>query len=109
MSLAGSDCLCIIDREAVPNELKAIFDEHRSYDKSFDSSVSCFKAPNVDQPVVYAPVSELTDYDDVRSYQAAAKKSMEKVLKVGISLFYFYSFSIPEIKKKIIAFFGENV
>lgn len=88
MSLAGNDCLCIIDRNAVPNELKATFEEHRKFDKSFDSSISCFKVPNVDQPVVYAPVSELTDYDDVRSYQEAAKRSMEKVLKVGFFFLY---------------------
>ncbi|KAH8383829.1 hypothetical protein KR009_010724, partial [Drosophila setifemur] len=83
MNRTGSDCLCIIDRDAVPNELKAAFEEHRSFDKSFDSSISCFKAPNVELPVVYAPVPELTDYDDVRSYQEAAKKSIQKVLKAG--------------------------
>lgn len=97
MSLAGNDCLCIIDRNAVPNELKATFEEHRKFDKSFDSSISCFKVPNVDQPVVYAPVSELTDYDDVRSYQEAAKRSMEKVLKVG----FFFLYILCELWKKM--------
>ncbi|KAH8361882.1 hypothetical protein KR200_006266, partial [Drosophila serrata] len=96
MSRTGSDCLCIIDREAVPNELKDTFEQHRCFDKSFDSSISCFKAPNVDQPVVYAPVPELTDYDDVRSYQAAAKKSMQKVLKAGFQTPLLY---VPKVKR----------
>ncbi|KAH8347253.1 hypothetical protein KR059_007260 [Drosophila kikkawai] len=96
MSRAGSDCLCIIDREAVPNELKEAFEQHRCFDKSFDSSISCFKAPNVDQPVVYAPVPELTDYDDVRSYQAAAKNSIQKVLKAG---FQTPLLIVPKVKR----------
>ncbi|KAH8326057.1 hypothetical protein KR067_000189 [Drosophila pandora] len=96
VSRTNSDCLCIIDRDAVPSELKDTFEEHRCFDKSFDSSISCFKAANIDQPVVYAPVPELTDYDDVRSYQEAAKKSMQKALKAGFQTPLLF---VPKVKR----------
>ncbi|XP_068153264.1 putative aminopeptidase W07G4.4 [Drosophila tropicalis] len=83
MMRSGSDVLCIIDRATLPEELRETFEEHRSFDKSFDSSVSCFKAPSLGIPVIYSPVPKLTDYDDVRSYQKAAKESIQKAIKAG--------------------------
>ncbi|XP_034486469.1 putative aminopeptidase W07G4.4 [Drosophila innubila] len=79
---SGHDVLCIIDR-AVPAELADTFEEHRSYDKAFDSVVSCFKSPRLDLPVIYAPVAELTDYADVRCYQKAAAQSLQRAIKSG--------------------------
>ncbi|XP_030369864.1 putative aminopeptidase W07G4.4 [Scaptodrosophila lebanonensis] len=79
---SGCDVLCVIDRK-VPAELAAQFNELRSFDKGFDSSVSCFKSEKLDIPVVYAPVPELTDYDDVRSYQKAARESLKRAIKGG--------------------------
>ncbi|SPP80181.1 putative aminopeptidase W07G4.4 [Drosophila guanche] len=96
MKGSGTDCLCVIDQEVLPSELKATFEEHRSFDKSFDSSISCFRATNVEQPVVYAPVGDLNDYDDVRSYQEAAKKSMQKVLKAGFNTPLLF---VPKVKR----------
>ncbi|XP_034663411.1 putative aminopeptidase W07G4.4 [Drosophila subobscura] len=96
MKGSGTDCLCVIDQAVLPSELKATFEEHRSFDKSFDSSISCFRATNVEQPVVYAPVGDLNDYDDVRSYQEAAKKSMQKVLKAGFNTPLLF---VPKVKR----------
>ncbi|XP_023163615.1 putative aminopeptidase W07G4.4 [Drosophila hydei] len=82
LAKSGHDVLCVIDR-AVPAELADIFEEHRSFDKAFDSVVSCFKSANLDLPVIYAPVEELTDYADVRSYQKAAAQSLQRAIKAG--------------------------
>lgn len=78
---SSCDVLCIIDRQ-VPPELVEQFGEFRSFDKAFDSVVSCFKSPKLDLPIVYSPVQELTDYHDVRTYQKAAAKSLERAIKV---------------------------
>lgn len=80
---SGSDVLCVIDR-SVPAELAETFEEHRCFDKGFDSHISCFKSPSLDLPVIYAPVSELTDYDDVRCYQKAAAQSLKRAIKVSL-------------------------
>ncbi|XP_011203479.2 putative aminopeptidase W07G4.4 isoform X2 [Bactrocera dorsalis] len=79
---SSCDVLCIIDRQ-VPPELVEQFGEFRSFDKAFDSVVSCFKSPKLDLPIVYSPVQELTDYHDVRTYQKAAAKSLERAIKAG--------------------------
>lgn len=75
--------LCVIDR-SVPAELAETFEEHRCFDKGFDSHISCFKSPSLDLPVIYAPVSELTDYADVRCYQKAAAQSLQRAIKVSL-------------------------
>ncbi|KAH8407245.1 hypothetical protein KR222_011121, partial [Zaprionus bogoriensis] len=82
LAKSGSDVLCVIDR-AVPAELVDTFEEHRCFDKAFDSVVSCFKSSRLDLPVIYAPVSELTDYADVRCYQKAAAQSLQRAIKAG--------------------------
>ncbi|XP_054735193.1 putative aminopeptidase W07G4.4 isoform X1 [Anastrepha obliqua] len=76
------DVVCIIDRQ-VPTELAELFNEFRTFDQAFDSVVSCFKSHKLDLPIVYSPVQELTDYHDVRTYQKAAAKSMERAIKAG--------------------------
>ncbi|XP_037948715.1 putative aminopeptidase W07G4.4 [Teleopsis dalmanni] len=79
---SGCDVLCIIDRQ-IPSELVEQFSEFRSFDKAFDSMVSCFKSSKLNMPVVYAPVPELTDYHDIRIYQQAAASSMQRAIKAG--------------------------
>ncbi|XP_065371602.1 putative aminopeptidase W07G4.4 [Calliphora vicina] len=79
---SGCDVLCIIDRQ-IPTELTEQFNEFRSFDKAFDSVVSCFKSKKLDLPVVYSPVPELSDYHDVRCYQQAAAKSLQRAIKAG--------------------------
>lgn len=92
---SGCDVLCIIDRK-IPSELTEQFNEFRSFDKAFDSVVSCFKSKKLDLPVVYSPVPELSDYHDVRCYQQAAAKSLERAIKAGFKAPLLF---IPEINK----------
>lgn len=89
---SGCDVLCVIDRQ-IPRELTEQFSEFRSFDKAFDSVVSCFKSKQLDLPVVYSPVPELTDYHDVRCYQQAAAKSLQRAIKAGFKAPLLY---IPE-------------
>lgn len=79
---SGCDVLCVIDRQ-IPKELVEQFNDFRSYDKAFDTTVSCFKSSKLNMPVVYSPLPELTDYHDVRCYQNAAAKSLERAIKGG--------------------------
>ncbi|KAI9580464.1 putative aminopeptidase W07G4.4 isoform X1 [Glossina fuscipes] len=79
---SGCDVLCVIDRQ-IPKELVEQFNDFRSYDKAFDTMVSCFKSSKLNMPVVYSPLPELTDYHDVRCYQNAAAKSLERAIKAG--------------------------
>lgn len=79
---SGCDVLCVIDKQ-IPSELIDQFNEFRAFDKAFDSVVSCFKSQNLDLPVVYSPVPELSDYHDVRAYQQAAAKSLSRAIKAG--------------------------
>lgn len=79
---SGCDVVCVIDR-AVPQELQGQFCEFRSFDKAFDSFVSCFRSTNLNTPVVYSPLPEFTDYHDVREYKKAAAKSLERAIKGG--------------------------
>ncbi|XP_037814451.1 putative aminopeptidase W07G4.4 [Lucilia sericata] len=92
---SGCDVLCIIDRQ-IPSELIEQFNEFRSFDKAFDSVVSCFKSKKLDLPVVYSPVPELSDYHDVRCYQQAAAKSLQRAIKAGFKAPLLF---IPENKK----------
>lgn len=92
---SGCDVLCIIDRQ-IPSELVEQFNEFRSFDKAFDSVVSCFKSQKLNLPVVYSPVPELSDYHDVRTYQQAAAKSLQRAIKAG---FKSPLLLIPESKK----------
>lgn len=79
---SGCDVLCVIDRQ-IPSELTEQFNELRSFDKAFDSVVSCFKSAKLNLPVVYSPLPEITDYHDVRCYQQAAAKSLQRAIKAG--------------------------
>ena len=75
------DCLCIIDKN-VPQELLEQFSQLRSFDKGFDAVVSCFKSQRFNMPVVYSPIPELNEYMDVRVYQKAASKCIERAVNV---------------------------
>jgi len=79
---SGCDVLCIVGRQ-IPAELVEQFNEFRSFDKAFDSVVSCFKSHKLNLPVVYSPLPELSDYHDVRCYQEAAAKSLQRAIKGG--------------------------
>lgn len=96
---SGCDVLCIIDRQ-IPAELIEQFNEFRAFDKAFDSVVSCFKSQKLNLPVVYSPLPELSDYHDVRCYQLAAAKSLQRAIKAG---FKAPLLLIPESKKFINA------
>lgn len=76
------DVLCVVGKET-PAELIEQFNEFRSFDKAFDKVVSCFKSQKLNMPVVYSPVPEITDYHDVRCYQEAAAKSIQRAIKAG--------------------------
>jgi len=76
------DALLCIDKQ-VPNTLLKSFEFQRSYDKAFDSEVSVFKDNNVPLPVVYSPVGNLSDYHDVRTYQKAVGKAINRAIKAG--------------------------
>lgn len=45
--------------------------------------VSCFTTSEFDAPIIYSPVGELKDYDDVRNYGNAAAKVMKRAIKAG--------------------------
>ncbi|XP_053947258.1 putative aminopeptidase W07G4.4 [Anastrepha ludens] len=79
---SNCDAVCIIGSE-VPSELVGEFEQLSKFDKEFDSAVSCFKSFILDLPIVYSPVKELTDYHDVRTYQQAAAKALERAIKGG--------------------------
>ena len=79
---SGCDVLCVIDRQ-LPAELVEQFNEFRSFDKAFDSVVSCFRSPKLNLPIVYSPLPEMSDYHDVRCYQQAAAKSLQRAIKAG--------------------------
>jgi len=79
---SGCDVICVVG-SYVPNELVEQLNEYRSFDKAFDTVVSCFKSTKLNLPVVYSPVAKLTDYHDVRSYELAAAKSLQRAIKAG--------------------------
>lgn len=81
------DALCVIDKE--PRELSTHFLESRKFDKAFDNEVSCFKAAGFDGRIVYAPLGELDDFDDVRVFARAAGKALARAIKVNHSIFIF--------------------
>lgn len=79
---SSCDVVCVLDKN-VPKELIEAFSEHRSFDKAFDSTISIFRSKQLKVPVIYSPVGELGDYDDVRAYQRAAEKAISRAVKAG--------------------------
>lgn len=67
---------------AQPREFTDHFVASRAIDAAFDKEVSCFKVANIDSRVIYAPVGELDDYDDVRVFERAAGKALARAVKV---------------------------
>lgn len=65
------------------SQLRNYFQSAKQFDKAFHSEVSCFKCDAFDAIIVYSPVPELDDYDDVRQYAEAAKKGMARAIKAG--------------------------
>ncbi|KAJ6637518.1 putative aminopeptidase W07G4.4 [Pseudolycoriella hygida] len=80
-NLSTWDTICVI--ESVPPILSCVFEEHRSFDKAFDSEVTCFKDPKTNIRIVSAPLGELDDFDDVRVYARASEKAISRAIKAG--------------------------
>lgn len=66
-----------------PREFTDHFVASRAIDAAFDKEVSCFRVAGFDIRVVYAPVGELDDYDDVRVFERAVGKAMARAVKVS--------------------------
>ncbi|XP_001656227.2 putative aminopeptidase W07G4.4 [Aedes aegypti] len=77
------DTICVIDGNQVPAVLEGCFAARRAFDEAFDCETSCFKSDALNCRVVYAPVGELTDFDDVRRYSEAAAKAVDRAIKAG--------------------------
>lgn len=82
------DAVCLVDK-LVPSELDGDFVRGRLVDASFDKEVSCFRS-TIDRAeaifggrVVYAPIGELDDFDDVRAYARAAGRAVARAIKAG--------------------------
>jgi len=75
------DTICVIESE--PPTLSNVFKTHRSFDKAFDSEVTCFKEPNQNYRVVYAPLGQLDDFDDVRAYARTSGKAISRAIRAG--------------------------
>lgn len=80
-NLTAWDSICVIESE--PPILAGIFAEHRSFDKAFDSDVTCFKDPKLAVRIVNAPLGVLDDFDDVRAYARASGKAIARAIKAG--------------------------
>lgn len=76
------DAICFIES---PEKTKfdGDFQRLRNVDKAFDKEVSCFVGSHFsDKLIIYSPLGELTDFDDVRKYGQAAGKAVSRALKV---------------------------
>jgi hypothetical protein len=76
------DAICIIDatdNDAVTSKISEI----RMHDEAVTSEVSCFTCSGYGCRIIYSPMGELTDFDDVRAYAEAAKKAIRRALKAG--------------------------
>ncbi|XP_055384797.1 putative aminopeptidase W07G4.4 isoform X2 [Condylostylus longicornis] len=83
-SISESNCdayLCVDEQSS--NSFSKTFNKYRLFDKAFDSEVSVLKDDDISMPVVYAPVGNLTDYHDVRVYQKAIGKAINRAIKAG--------------------------
>lgn len=75
------DTICVIESE--PPILADIFARQRSFDKAFDTEVSCFKDPKINLRIVYAPLGVLDDFDDVRVYARGSGKAISRAITAG--------------------------
>lgn len=79
--MSAWDSICIIESE--PPTLSGCFAEQRSFDKAFDSEVTCFRDPKLKVRIVNAPLGVLDDFDDVRAYARASGKAVARAIKVS--------------------------
>ncbi|XP_058169775.1 putative aminopeptidase W07G4.4 [Anopheles ziemanni] len=84
----GYDAICVLDGSAselneVSPALSQLFTQQKSFDKAFESELSCFRCIELNRRVVYSPVGHLTDYDDVRRYAEAAQAAVGRAIKAG--------------------------
>ena len=77
------DSILILDGRQVPQILSESLKSQKSFDNAFDEVVSCFKCPTFNCRVIYSPVGEIGDFDDVRCYAEAAKKAICRSIKAG--------------------------
>uniref|UniRef100_A0A182XK17 Cytosol aminopeptidase domain-containing protein n=1 Tax=Anopheles quadriannulatus TaxID=34691 RepID=A0A182XK17_ANOQN len=82
---ARCDTLCVIDDANLHPVLAREIEQQKTFDAGICSEVSCFRCTVGSEPVrvVYSPVGELSDFDDVRRYAEAAGQAMRRALKAG--------------------------
>lgn len=78
-SSSDYDCLIAIKDDGNPQAILDYVSSSAKIDKAFENSVSCFSCDN--KLTVYSPL-DLDDYADVREYFNAAKKGVERAVKV---------------------------
>ncbi|XP_053679398.1 putative aminopeptidase W07G4.4 [Anopheles nili] len=84
-SVPGYDTFCVIDYESAPKFVVHKIDELSKFDAAVTSVVSCFGCQTGKEAVrvVYSPVGELNDFDDVRRYAEAAAQALRRALSAG--------------------------
>lgn len=76
------DAVCIVDANTL-NNVSDTFSAMRAHDTAFDRELTCLWDKNLNSRLIYSPVGDLGDYDDVRSYLKAAEKGIERAIKAG--------------------------
>uniref|UniRef100_U5EVA5 Putative leucyl aminopeptidase n=1 Tax=Corethrella appendiculata TaxID=1370023 RepID=U5EVA5_9DIPT len=77
------DTICVVDGDQVPSLLSSAFKTTKAFDEAFESEVSCFKCTDLNCRVIYSPIGQLSDFDDVRRYNQAAAKLICRTIKAG--------------------------
>ncbi|XP_052865334.1 putative aminopeptidase W07G4.4 [Anopheles cruzii] len=81
------DTICVIDggaaELAASPPLAGLFARQRSFDAAFESELSCFRCEELGCRVVFSPVGELGDFDDVRRFAEAAQAAVGRAIKAG--------------------------
>lgn len=99
------DSIVVVDN-SLP-QLRGYFEQAENFDQAFHSEISCFKCDSFDAVIIYSPIPELDDYDDVRKYSEAAKKGMARAVKAGAQSPVFVLPSIPKFKNgDLVALLG---
>lgn len=75
------DAICLVNKNSTPGQFAAFFENARQCDAVFDKDVSCFQVNGI--RIVYAPIGDLDDFDDVRVYERAGAKAIARAIKAG--------------------------
>lgn len=77
------DAICFIE-SPTKTQFDGDFQRLRNVDKAFEKDVSCFVGSQFsDKLIIYSPLGELSDFDDVRKYEKAAAKAVSRAIKAG--------------------------